>query len=55
MTVKEEVIDDALLAIKLLRNTDKIDTKRIFLLGHSLGATIAPRIALQNPPKVREL
>ncbi len=49
MTVKEEVIDDALLAIKLLRNTDKIDTKRIFLLGHSLGATIAPRIALQDP------
>jgi dienelactone hydrolase len=49
MTVKEEVIDDALLALKLIRNTDDIDTKRIFLLGHSLGATVAPRIALQDP------
>jgi dienelactone hydrolase len=49
MTVKEEVIDDALIALKLIRNTDDIDTKRIFLLGHSLGATVAPRIALQDP------
>ncbi|MGO9387538.1 MAG: alpha/beta hydrolase family protein, partial [Methanobacterium sp.] len=26
-----------------------IDSKRVFLLGHSLGATVAPRIALQDP------
>ena len=44
MTVKEEVIDDALLAIQLMRKTEFIDSNRIFLLGHSLGATIAPRI-----------
>ena len=49
MTVKEEVIDDALLAIKVMRQMDGIDSKRVFLLGHSLGATVAPRIALQDP------
>jgi hypothetical protein len=49
MTVKEEVIDDALIALKLISKTDDIDTKRIFLLGHSLGATVAPRIGLQDP------
>ena len=49
MTVKEEVIDDALLALKLIRETKDIDTKRIFLLGHSLGATVAPRIGLEEP------
>ncbi len=44
MTVKEEVIDDALLAIQLMRKSEFIDSNRVFLLGHSLGATIAPRI-----------
>jgi dienelactone hydrolase len=48
MTVKEEVIDDALLALKLMRQTKDIDSKRIFMLGHSLGATLAPRIGLQD-------
>ena len=46
MTVKEEVIDDALLALKLMRQTKDIDSNRIILLGHSLGATLAPRIGL---------
>ena len=48
LTVKEEVIDDALTALKLIRKTDNIDTKCIFLLGHSLGATVAPRIGLED-------
>lgn len=49
MTVKEEVIDDALLAVQLMRRTENIDPKRVFLVGHSLGATIAPRIGQQDP------
>lgn len=49
MTVKEEVIDDALLAIHLMRQRDEIDSKRVFLLGHSLGATVAPRMGQQDP------
>ncbi len=48
MTVKEEVIDDAILALKMMRQTKDIDSKRIFMLGHSLGATLAPRIGLQD-------
>ncbi|MGB9937334.1 MAG: alpha/beta fold hydrolase [Methanobacterium sp.] len=48
MTVKEEVIEDALLAINLMRKTEGIDSKNVFLLGHSLGATLAPRIAQQD-------
>ncbi len=43
-TVREETIDDALLALDLLRQDARIDQSRIFLLGHSLGAMLAPRI-----------
>jgi len=49
MTVKEEVIDDALLAIKLMRQNDRVNVEKVFLLGHSLGATVAPRIGRQDP------
>jgi hypothetical protein len=45
MTVKEESVDDALEALALLRRTEGIDPERIFVLGHSLGATIIARIA----------
>jgi len=48
MTVKEEVIDDALLAVELMRQTEGINPKRVFLLGHSLGATLAPRIGQKD-------
>lgn len=48
MTIKEEVIDDALAAIDLAKTFEKIDHRRIFLLGHSLGGTVAPRIAVQT-------
>jgi fermentation-respiration switch protein FrsA (DUF1100 family) len=48
ITVKEEVIDDALSAVALLRKNAAIDAKRIFVLGHSLGAMMAPRIAQQD-------
>jgi dienelactone hydrolase len=48
-TVQEEVIDDALAAVRLLRRTPGIDPGRIYVLGHSLGATMAPRIGQQDP------
>lgn len=44
MTVKEEVVDDAISALKLLEGNDLIDANSVFVLGHSLGATLAPRI-----------
>lgn len=44
LTVKEETVDDALTAVALLRHTPEIDPKRIFVLGHSLGGMLVPRI-----------
>jgi len=50
MTVKDETIDDALAAAGLLQKTAKIDGRRIFVLGHSLGGYLMPRIALAAEP-----
>lgn len=44
ITVWEETIEDALLAAQLLRADTRIDPDRVFLLGHSMGAMLAPRI-----------
>ena len=44
VTLKEETIDDALAAAALLRLRKEIDPKRIYILGHSLGANVAPLI-----------
>ncbi len=44
VTVKEETVDDAILAVGLLKRDPRIDRDRIFLLGHSMGAMLAPRI-----------
>lgn len=48
-TVREETEDDAQSAIQLLRQTKHIDPSRVFLVGHSLGGWIAPRIAERTP------
>lgn len=44
ITVKEEAIEDAVLAAELIRKDPRIDADRVFLLGHSMGAMIAPRV-----------
>ena len=44
LTVKEETIEDALLAVQMLKRDPRIDHDRIFILGHSMGAMLAPRI-----------
>jgi dienelactone hydrolase len=48
LTVKEETTDDALAAVALLRKTQQIDQKRVFVLGHSLGGMLIPRIGLAD-------
>ena len=48
-TVKEESIDDALLAVALLRKTPKINSARIVVIGHSLGGMLIPRIGAADP------
>ncbi|MFH0795415.1 MAG: alpha/beta fold hydrolase, partial [bacterium] len=49
LTAKEEVIDDALAAISFLRGRSEIAPRKVFVLGHSLGGTLAPRIAQADP------
>lgn len=49
LTVREEVVDDALLAAALLRKHERLDPKRVFILGHSLGGILAPRIGSEDP------
>jgi uncharacterized protein len=48
-TVKDEVVDDAVAAVKKLRETRGIRPDRVFVLGHSLGGMLSPRIALGDP------
>jgi dienelactone hydrolase len=48
-TVKEEVLDDALAAVALARTIPEVDKKQIYLLGHSLGGMLAPRLATLAP------
>jgi len=44
LTVKKETIEDAILAAELLRRDPRIDPDRVFIIGHSMGAMLAPRI-----------
>jgi uncharacterized protein len=49
ITVKEETVDDVAAAVELLAAQEKIDGQRIFVLGHSLGGSLLPRIAAASP------
>lgn len=49
LTVKEETIDDAVAAVEFLRSQPQIDPKRIYVVGHSLGGYLVPRIAQADP------
>src|SRR5262245_40305677 len=48
-TLDDETTDDAVAAVRLLLKTEKIDPKKVFVLGHSLGAIAAPRIVEREP------
>ncbi len=48
-TIKEEVTDDALVAIATAKAVKGVDTKNIYLLGHSLGGMLAPQLATLAP------
>jgi dienelactone hydrolase len=49
LTVDDEVIDDARAAVDLAAKQSSIDPKRIYVLGHSRGGYLAPRIADGDP------
>jgi dienelactone hydrolase len=48
-TVADEYVPHALAAVHLLGQHPAVDAERIFLLGHSLGGTVAPRVAASDP------
>ena len=45
ITVNDDAVNDARAAVSLLASQPKIDARRIYVLGHSLGAYLGPRIA----------
>lgn len=49
ITADAEAVDDALAGIQFLQNTPGVDPQRVFLLGHSLGGMLVPRIAADVP------
>ena len=44
-TLRDEYLEDAVNAVQLLAEQDKIDPARIFVLGHSLGGNAIPAVA----------
>jgi dienelactone hydrolase len=48
-TVQQETVEDALIALALLRGSQGIDPRRVFVLGHSLGGMLLPRIGQSQP------
>jgi len=47
-TVQEESVEDALAAVRLLAADERIAADQIYVLGHSLGGLILPRIFAQD-------
>lgn len=48
ITVREETVEDAVAAVATLAEQEKIDPRRVFVLGHSLGGMLLPRIAAES-------
>ncbi|HEX7878399.1 MAG TPA: alpha/beta fold hydrolase [Candidatus Eisenbacteria bacterium] len=49
LKVKEETVDDAVAAVAAVAGVTGIDPHAVFVLGHSLGGTVIPRIAARTP------
>ena len=48
-TLADEYVPDAVAAVGQLRQHPAVDADRVFVLGHSLGGTVAPRVAVAEP------
>jgi len=48
-TMTRETVDDAVAAVRWLRQQDGIDPRRIFVVGHSQGGYMMPRIMRADP------
>ncbi|WP_421568791.1 alpha/beta fold hydrolase [Stenotrophomonas sp. PD6] len=47
-TMDDETTDDAVAAVAVLANTPGIDPRHIYVMGHSQGGMLAPRIAARS-------
>ena len=47
-TIDDIVTDDALTAIERLRGVDRVPDGDVVVVGHSIGATLAPRVAARD-------
>jgi dienelactone hydrolase len=54
ITVADETVDDAVAAVERLRASDGIDPTAVFVIGHSLGGYLGPRV-LRAAPAARGL
>jgi uncharacterized protein len=50
-----DLIHDAERALNVLRQQHEVDPKRISIVGHSEGTIIAPRVAIDNSTKVKNI
>jgi dienelactone hydrolase len=49
LTISEETTDDARSAINLALTVPGADPKQVYLIGHSLGGMMTPKITAENP------
>ena len=50
-----DLIQDSKKALNVLIQQSEVDPKRITILGHSEGAIIAPRVAIDNSTNVKNI
>ncbi len=49
VTIQDEVLNDVNAAIDYTKTLSEVDNQQIYILGHSLGGMLAPKIAHDNP------
>lgn len=49
VTIEDEVLNDVHAAVAYAQTLTTVDTSRIYVLGHSMGGMLAPKIAQDNP------
>jgi uncharacterized protein len=54
-TTINDLIQDSKKALNVLIQQPEVDPKRISIIGHSEGTVIAPRVAIDNPTKVKNI
>nr|WP_253817298.1 alpha/beta fold hydrolase [Myxococcus xanthus] len=50
ISIDDEVVVDAVSAMGVLKARPEVDAARVFVVGHSLGALLAPEIAIRSAP-----